>query len=205
MYERFTDRARKVVQLANQEAHRANREFVDTEHILLGLIKEAFGVAANVLINFGLGLPSARLECEKVVQGNRNIVTTGRLPQTPRAKLVIEHSMEEAHNLNHDQVGTEHILLGLLREQEGVAAQVLSNLGLNHDDLRANILNLLKLLGDLGLKPEELSRDALSLLAHSAATPIAGLRSAFSSRPNSLGRRLGRWLHGLLSRAGSIA
>ena len=143
MYERFTDRARKVMQLANQEAQRFNHEYIGTEHILLGLVKEGSGVAANVLKNLDVDLRKIRLEVEKLVQSGPDMVTMGKLPQTPRAKKVIEYSMEEARNLNHNYVGTEHILLGLLREQEGVAAQVLMNLSLKLDDVREEVLNLL--------------------------------------------------------------
>ncbi|TWT94592.1 ATP-dependent Clp protease ATP-binding subunit [Stieleria varia] len=143
MYERFTDRARKVMQLANQEAQRFNHEYIGTEHILLGLVKEGSGVAANVLKNLDVDLRKIRLEVEKLVQSGPEMVTVGKLPQTPRAKKVIEYSMEEARNLNHSYVGTEHILLGLLREQEGVAAQVLMNLGLKLEDVREEVLNLL--------------------------------------------------------------
>ena len=143
MYERFTDRARKVMQLANQEAQRFNHEYIGTEHILLGLVKEGSGVAANVLKNLDVDLRKIRLEVEKLVQSGPEMVTMGKLPQTPRAKKVIEYSMEEARHLNHNYVGTEHILLGLLREQEGVAAQVLMNLGLKLEEVREEVLNLL--------------------------------------------------------------
>src|SRR6201998_1180908 len=143
MYESFTDRARKVMQLANQEAQRFNHEYIGTEHILLGLVKEGSGVAANVLKNLDIDLRKIRLEVEKLVKSGPDMVTMGKLPQTPRAKKVIEYSMEEARNLNHNYVGTEHILLGLLREQEGVAAQVLMNLGLKLEDVREEVLNLL--------------------------------------------------------------
>src|SRR5580658_6427577 len=145
MYERFTDRARKVMQLANQEAQRFNHEYIGTEHVLLGLVKEGSGVAANVLKNLDIDLRKIRLEVEKIVQhgpGGEQVVM-GRLPHTPRAKKVIEYSIEEARNLNHNYVGTEHLLLGLLREQEGVAAQVLMNLGLKLEDVREEVLNLL--------------------------------------------------------------
>ncbi|RIK72471.1 MAG: NDP-hexose 4-ketoreductase [Planctomycetota bacterium] len=154
MYERFTDRARKVMQLANQEAQRFNHEYIGTEHVLLGLIKEGSGVAANVLKNLDVDLRKIRLEVEKLVQSGPDMVTMGKLPQTPRAKKVIEYSMEEARNLNHNYVGTEHILLGLLREQEGVAAQVLMNLGLKLDEVREEVLNLL----GHGLEGEESGR-----------------------------------------------
>ena len=96
MYERFTDRARKVMQLANQEAQRFNHEYIGTEHILLGLIKEGSGVAANVLKNLNVDLRKIRLEVERLVQSGPDMVTMGKLPQTPRAKKVIEYSMEEA-------------------------------------------------------------------------------------------------------------
>lgn len=131
------------MQLANQEAQRFNHEYIGTEHVLLGLIKEGSGVAANVLKNLDVDLRKIRLEVEKLVQSGPDMVTMGKLPQTPRAKKVIEYSMEEARNLNHNYVGTEHILLGLLREQEGVAAQVLMNLGLKLEEVREEVLNLL--------------------------------------------------------------
>ena len=128
MYERFTDRARKVMQLANQEAQRFNHEYIGTEHILLGLCKEGSGIAANVLKNLDVDLRKIRLEIEKIVQSGPDMVIIGKLPQTPRAKKVIEYSIEEARKLNHNYVGTEHILLGLCREEEGVARHVLDNL-----------------------------------------------------------------------------
>src|SRR5258708_2916074 len=143
MYERFTDRARKVMQLANQEAQRLNHEYIGTEHILLGLVKEGSGVAANVLKNLDVELNKVRQEVEKLVQSCPEVGTPGKLPQTPRAKKVIEYSLEEGRNLNHDYVGTEHLLLGLLREQEGVAAQVLANLGVRLEQVRVEVLLLL--------------------------------------------------------------
>jgi ATP-dependent Clp protease ATP-binding subunit ClpA len=124
----FTDRARKVMALANQEAQRFNHEYIGTEHILLGLVKEGSGVGANVLKNLDVDLRKVRLEVEKLVKSGPDMVTMGKLPQTPRAKKVIEYAIEEARNLNHNYVGTEHLLLGLLREHDGVAAQVLMNL-----------------------------------------------------------------------------
>src|ERR1043165_3191717 len=143
MFERFTDRARKAMALANQEAQRFNHEYIGTEHILLGLVKEGSGIGANVLKNLDIDLRKIRLEVEKIVQAGPDMVTMGKLPQTPRAKKVIEYSIEEARTLNHNYVGTEHLLLGLLREQEGVAAQVLMNLGLKLEDVREEVLNLL--------------------------------------------------------------
>ena len=143
MFERFTDRARKVMALANQEAQRFNHEYIGTEHILLGLVKEGSGVGANVLKNLDVDIKKLRLEIEKLVKSGPDMVTMGKLPQTPRAKKVIEFAIEEARALNHNYIGTEHILLGLLRETEGIAAQVLMNLGLRLEDVRQEVLNLL--------------------------------------------------------------
>ncbi len=143
MFERFTDRARKVMALANQEAQRFNHEYIGTEHILLGLVKEGSGVGANVLKNLDVDLRKVRLEVEKLVKAGPEMVTMGKLPQTPRAKKVIEYAIEEARNLNHNYVGTEHLLLGLLREHDGVAAQVLMNLNLKLEEVREEVLNLL--------------------------------------------------------------
>jgi hypothetical protein len=143
MYERFTDRARKVMQLANQEAQRFNHQYINTEHILLGLVKEGSGVAANVLKNLAVDLRKTRLEVEKIVPSGPAMIIVGKLPQTARAKKVIEYSIEEARSLSHNYVGTEHLLLGLLREGDGVAAQVLARLGLTTDRVRAEVLELL--------------------------------------------------------------
>jgi ATP-dependent Clp protease ATP-binding subunit ClpC len=143
MFERFTDRARKVMALANQEAQRFNHEYIGTEHILLGLVKEGSGVGANVLKNLDVDIKKLRLEIEKHVKSGPDMVTMGKLPQTPRAKKVIEYAIEEARSLNHNYVGTEHILLGLLRETEGIAAQVLVAIGLKLEDVRQEVLNLL--------------------------------------------------------------
>ena len=143
MFERFTDRARKVMALANQEAQRFNHEYIGTEHILLGLVKEGSGVGATVLKNLDVDIKKLRLEIEKLVKSGPDMVTMGKLPQTPRAKKVIEYAIEEARALNHNYVGTEHILLGLLRESEGIAAQVLMNLGLKLEEVRQEVLNLL--------------------------------------------------------------
>ncbi|MBX3372946.1 MAG: ATP-dependent Clp protease ATP-binding subunit [Phycisphaeraceae bacterium] len=151
MFERLTDRARKVMALANQEAQRFNHEYIGTEHILLGLVKEGSGVGANVLKNLDIDLRKVRLEVEKLVKSGPDMVTMGKLPQTPRAKKVIEYAIEEARSLNHNYVGTEHLLLGLLREQDGVAAQVLMNLGLKLEEVREEVLNLL----GAGVEPEE--------------------------------------------------
>jgi ATP-dependent Clp protease ATP-binding subunit ClpC len=143
MYERFTDRARKVMQLANQEAQRLYHEYIGTEHLLLGLLKEGSGVGANVLKNLDITLPKIRREVEQAVKSGTDGLTAGKLLQTPQVKRVIGHSIEEARSLHHNYVGTEHLLLGLLHEREGVAAQILMNLGLKLAGVRAEVLDLL--------------------------------------------------------------
>jgi hypothetical protein len=129
--------------LANQEAQRFSHEYIGTEHILLGLIKEGSGVGANVLKNLDVDLAKARREVEKLIKAGLDSVAIGKLPQTPRAKKVIEYAIEEARNLDHNYVGTEHLLMGLLREEDGIAAQVLINLGIELDDAREELRNLL--------------------------------------------------------------
>jgi len=143
MFERFTDRARRVMGLANQEAMRFNHESIGTEHILLGLVKEGSGVAANVLRNIGVDLKRIRMDIEKKVPVGHELVHVGRLPFTPRAKKVIELAFEESRGFGHGYVGSEHLLLGLLRETEGVAAQVLVEQGLKLEEVRKEVLRLL--------------------------------------------------------------
>jgi ATP-dependent Clp protease ATP-binding subunit ClpC len=138
--QRFTDRARKVMALANQEAERFNHEYVGTEHMLLGLIKEGSGVGANALKTLDVDLRKARLEVEKLIKVGPDRVATGKLPQTPRSKRVIEHAIEESQMLGHNYVGTEHLLLGLIRERDGVAARVLMNMGLTLEHVRNTVL-----------------------------------------------------------------
>jgi ATP-dependent Clp protease ATP-binding subunit ClpC len=143
MFDRFTDRAKKVMNLARQEAQRFNHEYLGTEHVLLGLVQEGSGVAANVLKNMGIDLSKIRMEVEKIVKTGPSMVTMGQLPFTPRAKKVLELSMEEAGNLGHNYIGTEHLLLGLIKENEGIAAQVLLNLGIKLEDVREEVLDFL--------------------------------------------------------------
>ncbi|MCA8920412.1 MAG: ATP-dependent Clp protease ATP-binding subunit [Planctomycetes bacterium] len=143
MLDRFTDRARKVMGLARQEAQRFNHQYIGTEHILLGLIQEGSGVAANVLRNLEVDPDKIRVEVEKIVEDGQTMVAMGQLPFTPRAKKVLELASEEATNLRHNYIGTEHLLLGLIRENEGVAAQVLMNLNLKLEDVREEVLELL--------------------------------------------------------------
>jgi hypothetical protein len=143
MFERYTDRARKVMALANQAAHLLNHESIGSEHILLGLLREGSGVGANVLKNMDLSLPAVRAEVERLVKGGSDAIPEGKLPQNVQAKKVLELATNEALNLNHNYVGTEHLLLGLLGQHDGVAAQTLRNFGLKLEDVREEVLNLL--------------------------------------------------------------
>lgn len=143
MFERFTDLARKVMSLANQEAIRFNHEYIGTEHLLLGLVKEGTGVGSRVLKEMDVDLRKVRLEVEKLVKSGPDMQIMGKLPQSPRAQKAIEYAIEEARHLNHNYVGTEHLLLGLLREHDGVAATVLMSLGLKLEEVREEILSLL--------------------------------------------------------------
>ncbi len=158
MFDKFTDRARKVMALAREEAKRFNHEYIGTEHILLGLVKEGSGVAANVLQNLDIDLKKIRLEVEKIVQTGPDLVSVGQLPFTPRVKKVLEYAIEEARAMGHNYIGTEHQLLGLLREQEGVAAQVLLNLGVKLEDVREEIIELLGAESPQNVKEKEEKR-----------------------------------------------
>ncbi|MEK7389311.1 MAG: ATP-dependent Clp protease ATP-binding subunit [Elusimicrobiota bacterium] len=143
MSNRFTERAQRVILIAQEEAKRLNHDYVGTEHILLGLIALGEGVAAQVLANLGVDLRRVRSEIEKIVGTGDNVMLLGEIPFTPRAKKVLEYAVEEAQHMGHSYVGTEHLLLGLIREEEGVAARVLENLGLRLDVVREEVLNLL--------------------------------------------------------------
>ncbi|MFA6600373.1 MAG: ATP-dependent Clp protease ATP-binding subunit [Candidatus Omnitrophota bacterium] len=143
MFDRFTERARKVIILAKEEAKRFNHDYIGTEHILLGLIKEGESVAAAVLQNLGLSLDTIRLEVEKLVQFGPSTIVSGDIPFTPKAKKVIELAMDEARRLGHNYIGTEHLLLGLIKEGEGVASHVLMNVGLDLNKVRAEVIKLL--------------------------------------------------------------
>jgi ATP-dependent Clp protease ATP-binding subunit ClpC len=143
MFDRFTERARKVIALAREEAGRLGHDYIGTEHLLLGLIREGGGVAAAVLENLNVDLERVRLEVEKLVVIGGGTLTLGEVPFTPRAKKVLELSVEEAQALSHNYIGTEHLLLGLIREGEGVAAKVLEMLGVKLDKAREITINLL--------------------------------------------------------------
>ncbi len=142
MFERFTDRARRVVVLAQEEARMLNHNYIGTEHILLGLIHEGEGVAAKALESLGISLEAVRQQVEEII-GQGQSAPTGHIPFTPRAKKVLELSLREALQLGHNYIGTEHILLGLIREGEGVAAQVLQKLGADLNRVRQQVIQLL--------------------------------------------------------------
>ncbi|MGZ4125731.1 MAG: Clp protease N-terminal domain-containing protein, partial [Actinomycetota bacterium] len=142
MFERFTDRARRVVVLAQEEARMLNHNYIGTEHILLGLIHEGEGVAAKALESLNISLEAVRQQVEEII-GQGQAAPTGHIPFTPRAKKVLELSLREALQLGHNYIGTEHILLGLIREGEGVAAQVLQKLGADLNKVRQQVIQLL--------------------------------------------------------------
>ncbi|RRO17266.1 ATP-dependent Clp protease ATP-binding subunit [Saccharopolyspora rhizosphaerae] len=152
MFERFTDRARRVVVLAQEEARMLNHNYIGTEHILLGLIHEGEGVAAKALESLGIALEGVRQQVEEII-GQGQQAPSGHIPFTPRAKKVLELSLREALQLGHNYIGTEHILLGLIREGEGVAAQVLVKLGADLNRVRQQVLQLLS--GYQGKEPAE--------------------------------------------------
>jgi len=142
MFEKFTDKARRVVVLAQEEAKLLNHNYIGTEHILLGLIHEGEGVAAKALESLGISLESVREQVQEII-GQGQQAPTGHIPFTPRAKKVLELSLREALQLGHSYIGTEHLLLGLIREGEGVAAQVLTKLGADTNRVRQQVIQLL--------------------------------------------------------------
>ena len=154
MFERFTDRARRVVVLAQEEARMLNHNYIGTEHILLGLIHEGEGVAAKALESLGISLEAVRQQVEEII-GQGQQAPSGHIPFTPRAKKVLELSLRESLQLGHNYIGTEHILLGLIREGEGVAAQVLVKLGADLNRVRQQVIQLLH-----GHRDEELEGSA---------------------------------------------
>ena len=157
MFERFTDRARRVVVLAQEEARMLNHNYIGTEHILLGLIHEGEGVAAKALESLNISLEAVRQQVEEII-GQGQAAPTGHIPFTPRAKKVLELSLREALQLGHNYIGTEHILLGLIREGEGVAAQVLQKLGADLNRVRQTVIQLLS--GYTGGKGEQVAAGA---------------------------------------------
>src|SRR5436305_11168714 len=142
MFERFTDRARRVVVLAQEEARMLNHNYIGTEHILLGLIHEGEGVAAKALESLGISLEAVRAQVEEII-GHGGQAPSGHIPSTPRAKKVLELSLREALQLGHNYIGTEHILLGLVRENEGVAARILLDFDADAEKIRNEIIRML--------------------------------------------------------------
>src|SRR5829696_8210020 len=140
-FDKFTERARKVLTLAQEEAQRFNHNYIGTEHLLLGLVREGDGVAARVLSNMGVQLPKVRSAVEFII-GRGEPMVMGEIGLTPRAKKVIELAVDEARRLNHHYIGTEHLLLGLVREGEGIAAGVLESLGVNLEKVRAQVMQV---------------------------------------------------------------
>ena len=177
MFERFTDRARRVVVLAQEEARMLNHNYIGTEHILLGLIHEGEGVAAKALESLGISLEAVRQQVEEII-GQGQQAPSGHIPFTPRAKKVLELSLREALQLGHNYIGTEHILLGLIREGEGVAAQVLVKLGADLNRVRQQVIQLLH--GHRDEEPEGLH----------AALRERGLLSGVVARVNAIDSRL---------------
>jgi ATP-dependent Clp protease ATP-binding subunit ClpC len=142
VFERFTDRARRSVVLAQEEARALNHNYIGTEHILLGLVRERDGVAGKALVSLDISLDAVRQQVDEIV-GQGQAVPRGHIPFTPRAKKVLELSLREALQLGHNYIGTEHILLGLIREGEGVAAQVLQKLGADLNRVRQTVIQIL--------------------------------------------------------------
>jgi hypothetical protein len=190
MHDKFTERVRKVIYLAREEAARLQHDYIGTEHLLLGVIREGEGIAATVLNNLGVDLDHIRQAVENMVTSSGGTMTIGEIPFTPRAKRVLELAVEEARSLGHNYVGTEHLLLGLIREGEGVAAKVLLELGVDRKRVREETLKLLG--GTPSNAPAEREERAetpalnqfgrdLTALAQ-AARPVSGARSSASSK-----------------------
>src|SRR5213594_1172905 len=183
-FDKFTERARKVLQLAQEEAQRFNHNYIGTEHLLLGLVREGEGVAAKVLANLGVDLNKVRSAVEFIIgRGERMI--TGEIGLTPRAKKVIELSVEEARRLNHNYIGTEHLLLGLVREGEGIAAGVLESLGVSLDKVRQQVNYVLNQSSTYGQQEAR----------HSSKTPVIdqlGIDLTAAARANKLDPCIGR-------------
>jgi ATP-dependent Clp protease ATP-binding subunit ClpC len=151
MFERFTDRARRVVVFAQDEARGLNHNWIGTEHLLLAVIREGHGVGAKALESMQISLDAARQQVESIIGRGQNPVGDGHIPFTPRAKKVLELSLREALELGHDYIGTEHILLGLIREGDGVAAQVLVKMGADLNRVRQQVIQVLH--GHQGRQP----------------------------------------------------
>ena len=203
-FDKFTDRARKVLTLAQDEAQRFNHNYIGTEHLLLGLVREGEGVAARVLENMNVELAKVRTAVEFIIgRGDRPVV--GEVGLTPRAKRVIELAIDEARRLGHNYIGTEHLLLGLVREGEGIAAGVLESLGVNLDKVRHEVIRVLSQSRRSGRRRRrsELARPRRSTSwastsrrprgpASSIRSSAARRRSSGSSRSSAAGPRTTR-------------
>jgi ATP-dependent Clp protease ATP-binding subunit ClpC len=185
MFERFTDRARRVVVLAQEEARMLNHNYIGTEHLLLGLIHEGEGVAAKALESLGVSLEAVRAQVEEII-GQGQQAPSGHIPFTPRAKKVLELSLRESRQLGHDYIGTEHILLGLLREGDGVAAQVLVRLGADLNRVRQQVIELLH-----GRRGEEPAAPAAGGRERRLPPEIASRLDAIGSRLSAVEQRTG--------------
>ena len=185
MFERFTDRARRVVVLAQEEARHLNHNYIGTEHILLGLIHESEGVAAQALETLDISLEAVRGEVTEIV-GRGAEQPSGHIPFTPRAKKVLELSLREALGLGHNYIGTEHILLGLIREGQGVAAQVLVKLGASHDRVRQAVIQLLA--GFAGGQAEQVAGMSSQISQQQAMAMVAGGPGVYQDEPAELVR-----------------
>ncbi|HYP04377.1 MAG TPA: Clp protease N-terminal domain-containing protein, partial [Cyanobium sp.] len=199
MFERFTEKAIKVIMLAQEEARRLGHNFVGTEQILLGLIGEGTGVAAKVLKSMGVNLKDARVEVEKIIGRGSGFVAV-EIPFTPRAKRVLELSLEEARQLGHNYIGTEHLLLGLIREGEGVAARVLENLGVDLAKVRTQVIRMLGETAEVAAGSggkgstktptlDEFGSNLTQLAAESKLDPVVGRQNEIDRVIQILGRR----------------
>jgi ATP-dependent Clp protease ATP-binding subunit ClpA len=194
MFERFTSRARAMMVLAQVESRALNHAYIGTEHILLGLVHEGGGVAAQALEALGINLDLVREQVEEIIgRGKQARAPSGHIPFTPRAKKVLELSLREALQLGHNYIGTEHILLGLIREGEGVAAQVLVRLGADHDQVRAQVIHML--VARESAEPAEAGETRIRRLVQPPAAAAAhGPAAGDVSLPEALeaiGERLG--------------
>ncbi|NLF05341.1 MAG: NDP-hexose 4-ketoreductase, partial [Actinomycetales bacterium] len=189
MFERFTDRARRVVVLAQEEARMLNHNYIGTEHILLGLIHEGEGVAAKALDALGISLDAVRAQVQEII-GEGQQAPSGHIPFTPRAKKVLELSLREALQLGHNYIGTEHILLGLIREGEGVAAQVLGKLGADLNRVRQQVIQLVS--GYQGKEPVAAGGPAEGQPSGSAVLDQFGRNLTQAARDGKLDPVIGR-------------
>ena len=187
MFERFTDRARRVVVLAQDEARRLDHDYIGTEHLLLGLLHEGQGVAAQALDGLGVDLAEVRRRVEEII-GRGQHAPSGHIPFTPRAKKVLELSLREALDLGHDYIGTEHILLGIVREGQGVAAQVLAAMGAGEDAIRAKVSELL---GPAAGRPGERAGEPRFIGASPQLLEVITRLRAIENRLAAIERQLG--------------